>query len=60
MLHFHFFSVNNTDVGMQQVIKTLPIHTVVKYIANCLHFSYIIQIYTKKTNQCTWIHLLYW
>ena len=25
------FSVNNTDVGVQQVVKTLLIHSVVKY-----------------------------
>ena len=44
-LHLQFFSVIDTDVGMQQVAKTWPTHAVVKYIANCSHLPCINHIY---------------
>jgi hypothetical protein len=35
MLHMHLFcSVNNIDVGIQQVVKTWPVHSVAKYSSN--------------------------
>ena len=60
------FSVNNTDVGVQQVVKTLLIHSVVKYsvlpivymFLALIRYIYIYKFFLKRpTNALGYVNV---